>query len=60
MHYRIKYMYVKYQLNRDKSFVKIVNAKNKLNCKDLQLAIRISKPKFFHTCITGPRYIGQI
>ena len=32
MHYHIRYMHVKYQLNRDKRFVKIVNIKNKLNC----------------------------
>ena len=34
MHYRIKYMQVKYQLNRNKRFVKTVNTKNKLNCMD--------------------------
>ena len=35
MHYRIRYMQVKYQLNRNKRFVKTVNTKkNKLNCMD--------------------------
>ena len=41
MHYRIRYMHVKYQLNRDISFVKTV--KTKKNCINSQLAIRISK-----------------
>ena len=50
-------MYVKYQQNRDKRFVKIVNTKNKLNCKNLQLAIQISKNRSFQTCITLPPII---
>ena len=37
MHYRLRYMHVKYQLNKDKRFVKTVNTKNKLNCINLQL-----------------------
>ena len=36
-------MHVKYQLNRDKRFVKTVNTKNKLNCMNLQLPIAIFK-----------------
>ena len=55
MHYRIKYMQVKYQLNRDKKFVKTVNTKNKLNCIDLQLPIAISKNRPFQTCIIVKR-----
>ena len=55
MHYRIRYMQVKYQLNRDKRFVKTVNTKNKLNCINLQLAIRISKNRLFQTCIIVKR-----
>ena len=31
MHYRIRYMHVKYQLNRDISFVKTVKTKKKLH-----------------------------
>ena len=31
MHYHIKYMYVKYQLNRNNRFVKTANKKNKLH-----------------------------
>ena len=50
MHYRIRYMHVKYQLNRDKKFVKTVNTKNKLNCKNLQLPIAIFKDRPFQTC----------
>ena len=51
MHYRIRYMQVKYQLNRDKRFVKTVNTKNKLNCINLQLPIAIFKNRPFPTCI---------
>ena len=58
MHYRIRYMYVKYQLNRNNRFVKTVITKNNLNCINSQLAIRISKPNFFQTCITPPPIIG--
>ena len=54
MHYRIRYMYVKYQLNRNNRFVKTVITKKNLNCINSQLAIRISKPNFFQTCITPP------
>ena len=35
-----------------------VNTKNNLNCINLQLAIRISKNRFFQTCITQPPIIG--
>ena len=51
MHYRIRYMHVKYQLNRDKRFVKTVNTKNKLNCMNLQLPIAIFLNRSFQTCI---------
>ena len=54
MHYRIRYMYVKYQLNRNNRFVKTVITKKNLNCINSQLAIRISKPYFFQTCISRP------
>ena len=53
MHYRIRYMHVKYQLNRVKRFVKTVNTKNKLNCINLQLATlfaKICKLHKFATC----------
>ena len=40
----------KYQLNRDKRFVKTVNTKNKLNCINLQLPIAIYKNRPFQTC----------
>ena len=60
-------MYVKYQLNRNNRFVKTVITKKKLNCINSQLAIRISKPNFFQTCINPPpidrpnlRLIGQL
>ena len=43
MHYRIRYMHVKYQRNRDKRFVKTVNTKNKFNCMNLQLPIAFFK-----------------
>ena len=55
MHYRIRYMHVKYQLNRNNKFVKTVNTKNKLNCTNLQPAIQISKNRFFQTCIIVKR-----
>ena len=55
MHYRIRYMQVKYQLNRDKRFVKTVNTKNKLNCINLQLPIAIFKNRPFQTCIIVKR-----
>ena len=55
MHYRIRYMHVKYQLNRDKRFVKTVNTKNKLNCMNLQLQIAIFKDWPFQTCIIVKR-----
>ena len=51
MHYRIRYMHVKYQLNQDKRFVKTVNTKNKLNCMNLQLPIAIFKNRPFQTWI---------
>ena len=54
MHYRIRYMYVKCQLNRNNRFVKTVITKIKFNCINSQLAIRISKTNFFQTCNTGP------
>ena len=54
MHYHIRYMYVKYQLNRNNRFVKTVITKKNLNCINSQLAIRISKPNLFQTCITPP------
>ena len=54
MHYRIRYMYVKYQLNRDNRFVKTVITKKNLNCINLQLAIRIKKNLSFQICITRP------
>ena len=44
-------MHVKYQLNRDKRFVKTENTKNKLNCMNLQLPISIFKNRPFQTCI---------
>ena len=47
-------MYVKYQLNWNNGFVKTVITKKKLNCINSQLAIRISEPNFFETCITPP------
>ena len=52
MHYRIRYMQVKCQLNRDKRFVKTMNTKNKLN---LQLPIAIFKNWPFQTCIIVKR-----
>ena len=59
MHYRIRYIQVKYQLNRDKRFVKTLNTKKKLNCINLQLPIAIFKNRPFqicsivkHTCIS--------
>ena len=55
MHYRIRYMQVKYQLNRDKKFVKTLNIKNKLNCINLQLPIAIFKNRPFQTCIIVKR-----
>ena len=55
MHYRIRYMHVKYQLNQDKRFVKTVNTKNKLNCMNLQLPITIFKNRPFQTCIIVKR-----
>ena len=55
MHYRIRYMQVKYQLNRDKRFVKNVNTKNKLNCINLHLPIAIFKNRCFQTCIIVKR-----
>ena len=55
MHYRIRYMHVKYQLNRDKRFVKTVNTKNKLNCMHFQLPIAIFKNRPFQTCIIVKR-----
>ena len=55
MHYRIRYMQVKYQLNREKRFVKTVNTKNKLNCINLQLPIAIFKNRPFQTCIIVKR-----
>ena len=48
-------MHVKYQLNRDKRFVKTVNTKNKLNCMNLQLPIAIFKNRPFQTCIIVKR-----
>ena len=48
-------MQVKYQLNRDKRFVKTVNTKNKLNCINLQLPIAIFKNRPFQTCIIVKR-----
>ena len=53
MHYRIRYMHVIYQLNRDKRFVKTVNTKNKLNCMNLQLPIA-------STCISIFSKIGLV
>ena len=55
MHYRIRYMQVKYQLNRDKRFVKTVITKNKLNCINLQLPIAIFINRPFQTCIIVKR-----
>ena len=58
-------MHVKYQLNRDNRFVKTVNTKKLFKLyKNWQRAIRISKNRFFQTCITpiiGPnlRSIGM-
>ena len=60
MHYRIRYMYVKYQLNRDNRFVKTVITKKNLNCINLQLAIRILKITPFRHALPDPRYLGQI
>ena len=48
-------MQVKYQLNRDKGFVKTVNTKTKLNCINLQLPIAIFKNRPFQTCIIVKR-----
>ena len=45
-------MHVKYQLNPKKRFVKTVNTKNKLNCINLQLAIRTLENSAFRTCTT--------
>ena len=55
MHYRIRYMQIKYQLNWDKRLVKTVNTKNKLNCINLQLPIAIFKNRPFQTCIIVKR-----
>ena len=55
MHYRKRYMQVKYQLNRDKRLVKTVNTNNKLNCKNLQLPRAIFKNRPFQTCINVKR-----
>ena len=55
MHYRIRYMQSKYQLNRDKRFVKTVNTKNKLNCINFQLPIAILKNQLFDLCIIVKR-----
>ena len=55
MHYRKRYMQVKYQLNRDTRFVKTVNTKNKLNCINLQLPIAIFKNRPFQTCLIVKR-----
>ena len=55
MHYRIRYMQVKYQLNREKRFVKTVNTQNKLNCINLQLPIAIFKNRPFQTLIIVKR-----
>ena len=67
MHYCIRNMQVKYQLNRDKMFVKTVNTKNKLNCINLQLPIAIFKNRPFpaciivkHTCISIFSKIGLV
>ena len=69
MHYCIRYTHVKYQLNRDKWFVKTANTqKNKLNCINLQLAIRIKKKTLFFdmhhrekgTCISIFNKIGLV
>ena len=48
-------MQVKYQLNRDKRFVKTVNTKNKLNCINLHLPMAIFKNRRFQTCIIVKR-----
>ena len=53
-------MQVKYQLNRDKRFVKTVNTKNKLNCMNLQLLIAIFKDRPFQTCISIFSEIGLV
>ena len=37
---------------------KVNKQKKNLNCINSQLAIRISKPNFFQTCITRPPIIG--
>ena len=55
MHYRIRYMHAKYQLNQDKRLVETVNTKNKLNCINLQLPIAIFKNRPFQTCIIVKR-----
>ena len=55
MHYRRRYMQVKYQLKRDKRFVKTVNTKNKLNFINLQLPIATFKNRPFQTCIIVKR-----
>ena len=47
----LRYMQVKYQLNRDKRLVKTVSTKNKLDCINLQLPIAIFKNRPFQTCI---------
>ena len=56
MHYRIRYVHVKYQRNWVNRFVKTVHEHTKkiLNCINLQLAVRISKNRSFQTCITRP------
>ena len=48
-------MHIKYQLNRDKRFVKTVNTRNILNCMNLQLPIAIFKNRPIQTCIIVKR-----
>ena len=54
MHYRIRYMYVKYQLNRDNRFVKTVITKKLKSHKFATCNTNLKKNCSFQTCITRP------
>ena len=59
MHYRIRYMHVKYQLNRDKRFVKTVITKNKLNCKIYNLQLELGKITTFRHALPPHGHSSQ-
>ena len=55
MHYRIRYMYVKYHLNRDKRFIKIVNTKKYIKLhKFATRNTNFKKNRSSQTCIARP------